>query len=573
MRSGDRFSASAVPGSAQPAASAPPSGAPGSQPEQAGPAGGAGAGARPLARRAWAALAWALAAAALFALFLRISLGDAPTSDPANNALQAWDLLHGHLLLHGWILGDVTFYTFELPLIALVEIFFGLHTITVHVAEALVYVIVTALAVAVAVTGSRGGARVARAGVVAAVLAAPALVASDMWIPLGFPDHTGTTVFFLVPFLLIDLSGSSRGGSGGSSPPEPAERFTAPLVAVILCAGQISDVTVRYVAVPAIVVVCGYRVLVSGKFRSGDAANVVAAVVSVPLSLAVRAIMKHWGAYVMVSPKTKIAPVAHWQHNAALTWYAVRMLFGISGGPVTHPRPLGVAAVFGVCCLLLAVAGMVRVGWRWRTARRAEQLLLVVIVLNIVVYAISTLPTPRTPHDLVVVLPAGAILGARALVPRRITGRLTALAAAGVAAVAALLPLSWAAAARAPQVPAYAVLATWLEDHGLHYGLSGYWDGSSVTLQSGGAVQVRTVHLVDGAIRPFPWETNTLWYDPATHYANFVVIDLINIDLVPQAARYFGQPVSSHHVGGWEVLIYNHNVLSVVKPPKLPHTS
>ena len=556
MRSGDRFSASAVPGSAQPAASAPPSRAPESQPGQPGPADGAG---RPFARRAWAALAWALGAAALFTLFLRISLGDAPTSDPANNALQAWDMLHGHLLLHGWILGDVTFYAFELPLIALVEIFFGLHTIAVHVAEALVYLIVTALAVMVAVTDSRGAARVARAGVVAAVLAAPALIVSDMWIPLGFPDHTGTTVFFLVPFLLIDRV--------------PDRWFTAPLVAILLCAGQISDVTVRYVAVLAIVVVCGYRVVVSGRFRSGDAANVVAAVVSVPLSLAVRAIMKHFGAYVMVSPKTRIAPIAHWPHNASLTWYAVRMLFGISGGPVAHPRPLGVGAVFGTCCLLLAVAGMIRVVWRWRTARRAEQLLLLVIVLNIVVYAISTLPTPRTPHDLVVVLPAGAILGARALVPRRITGRLTALAAAGVATVAALLPLTWAAAARAPQIPAYAVLATWLEEHGLHYGLGGYWDGSSVTLQSGGAVQVRTVHLVDGAIRPFPWETNTLWYDPARHYANFVVIDLVNIDLVPQAEPYFGQPVSSHDVGQWEVLIYNHNVLRVVKPPKLPPIS
>jgi hypothetical protein len=568
MRSGDRFSASAVPGSAQPA---PLPGAP--QPEP-GQAGGAHRAARPVARRAWAALAWAVAGAALFALFLRISLGDAPTSDPANNALQAWDMLHGRLLLHGWILGDVTFYTFELPLIALVEVVFGLHTIAVHVAEALVYLTVTALAVVIAVTDSRGGARAARAGVVAAVLAAPALIALDMWIPLGFPDHTGTTVFVLLSFLLIDRSGrSSRGGSGGSSPPKLAEWFTAPLVGVILCAGQISDVTVRFVAVPAIVLVCGYRVLASGRLRTGDTASLVAAVASVPLSLAVRALMRHFGAYLMVAPKTRLAPIAHWPHNIALTWYAVRMVFGISVGPVSHPRPLGVAAVFGAACLLLAVAGMVRVVWRWRTARRSEQLLLVAIVINVGVYAISTLPTPRTPHDLVAVLPAGAILGARAVVPPRIAGRLTALAAAAVAAVAALLPLSLAAAARPPSVPPYAVLTAWLEEHGLRSGLGGYWDGSSVTLQSAGAVQVRTVHLVDGAIRPFPWETNTLWYDPARHYANFVVIDLVNIDLVPQAARYFGKPVSSHHVGQWEVLIYDKNVLPVVKPPKLPPTS
>jgi len=196
-----------------------------------------------------------------------------------------------------------------------------------------------------------------------------------------------------------------------------------------------------------------------------------------------------------------------------------------------------------------------------------------VIVANIGVYVISTLPTPHTPHDLVAILPAGAILGARALVPPRITARLTALAAVGAASVATLLPLSLVAAARPPQVPAVATLAGWLEAHGLHYGLSGYWDGSSVTLQSGGAVQVRTVHVVDGRIRPFPWETNTLWFDPARHYANFVVIDLVNIDLNSQAEHYFGKPVSINRVADWEVLTYNKNVLQVVRPPELPPTS
>ena len=32
-------------------------------------------------------------------------------------------MLHGNLVLHGWIVGDVTFYTFELPLIAILEFF------------------------------------------------------------------------------------------------------------------------------------------------------------------------------------------------------------------------------------------------------------------------------------------------------------------------------------------------------------------------------------------------------------------------------------------------------------------
>ena len=154
--------------------------------------------------RSLAGLGWTAGAALVFALFLRISLEKLMDSDGANNALQAWDMLHGNLVLHGWIVGDVTFYTFELPLIAILEFFLGLHADTMHVAEALVYVIVAAFAVAIAVTDSRGLSRVIRASVVVAALAAPTLVRSDLWIPLGIPDHTGTTVFLLASFLLVD---------------------------------------------------------------------------------------------------------------------------------------------------------------------------------------------------------------------------------------------------------------------------------------------------------------------------------------------------------------------------------
>jgi hypothetical protein len=529
------------------------------------PAGDEDRPARPVVSRGWAVGAWAAGGAALFALFLRISLAGAPSSDPANNALQAWDMLHGHLLLHGWIVGDATFYTFELPLMALAEIFFGLHTIVVHVTEALVYLIITAGCVAIAVTGSRGMSRAARAGVVAAVLAAPAVVYPDMWVPLGFPDHTGSTVFLLAACLLIDRPGRYR---GGSSPPERAFRwFTAPLLCVILCAGQISDVTVRYVAVTAVIVACGYQVLAARSIRTGDAANLVAAAVSLPLATVVRAVMRHFGSYRMREPKTSIVPAGEWAHNATYTWHSVRLLFGTLTEPGAPPA--GKTAIFGFACLIIAVAGALRVIWRWRTARRAEQALLVAIVVNLGAYTVSGLPGPRTPHDIVVVLPASAILGARALVPARIAARpALAASAAAAAVVAALLPLSLAAAARPPQVSPLSGLTTWLAQHGLRYGLGGYWDGSAVTLLSGDQVQVRTVRVKQGQLTLFPWETNTGWFNPAQHYANFVIIDPTGNDLGPNAEPFFGKPASEHRVGAWEVLIYDKNVLRDVRTPR-----
>src|SRR3984893_10412636 len=216
------------------------------------PAGQVDPAVRPGPAGRWRAVAaWMGGGLALAAFSLRISLSHPVNSDGANNALQAWDMLHGNYALHNWVLGDATYYTFDLPVIAITEIFLGLHTITSYVASALIYLIVVACAVALAVTDSRGPARAARCGVVVAVMAAPLL--ANVLTPLGQPDHTGTSAILLVAFLLIDRF--------------PGRRFTSPLLCAILCLGQIGDGTIRFVAVPAIVVVSVYRILAVRKIR------------------------------------------------------------------------------------------------------------------------------------------------------------------------------------------------------------------------------------------------------------------------------------------------------------------
>jgi hypothetical protein len=58
---------------------------------------------------------WVLGVIAAFAAYLQLARTRAINSNGAGNALQAWDMLHGNLLLHGWSLSDVSFYTTELP--------------------------------------------------------------------------------------------------------------------------------------------------------------------------------------------------------------------------------------------------------------------------------------------------------------------------------------------------------------------------------------------------------------------------------------------------------------------------
>jgi hypothetical protein len=500
-------------------------------------------------RRPLAAAAWIAGCVALFAFYLRISLTAYMTSDGANNALQAWDMLHGHLLLHGWIIGDATYYTFELPVLAFTEIFFGLGDLASHAASALTYLIVTVSAVALALTGSRGLARVARCGVVVVVLAAVFHVgAYAASLLLGPPDHTGTSAFLLVSFLLIDRL--------------PARWYTSPLLLAILCAGQVGDATVRYVAVPAVVVVCGYRVVAARSVRTGDAANALAAAVSVPLAYAVRAVMVHFGAYQMVAPKTAISPPGRWPHNAALAWDALRVLFGAEFGSGSSSLVRDAGYILGLACLLAAAAGLARVVWTWRTASRAEQLLCAAIAINLSAYVVSTIPVPGNPYEVVAVLPCGAVLAARACVPAHI-GTLRAGLTVGLATIAALLPLTAAAVQPAAVVPT-APLSAWLSAHGLTYGLAGYWSSSATTLNTGNGVQLRAVAMRGRQVIRYDWETDTSWFDASRHDATFVIVDLVGHGLSPSAESYFGKPVKIEHVAHWAILIYHKNLLRQV---------
>jgi hypothetical protein len=506
----------------------------------------------------WAAAGWIGGGLVLAAVLTRVSLASPVNSDGASIALQGWDLLHGHLLLHGWITADASYYTCELPLLAVTQAFFGLTSLACHVASALAYAVVAVLAIALARTGSGGPAAVARCGVALAVLAAPLITSAGVAILLEAPQHLGTAAFLLGSFLLIDRA--------------PTWRFTAPLAGAILCAGQVGDATVLYVAVPAVVLVCAYRVLAARKIRSVDAAVAVAAAVSVPVALLCRATMVFFGAYALVPARTAIAPRNQWWPNARQTWENVRSLFG---SEVLHPGPgYVVAAVFGSACLVAAAFGLVRVAWTWRRASRGEQLVAAALVINLVVYIVSTMPTHSSTREIAAVMPCGAVLAARGFVPGRIAGIARARVALGVAVVLVLVP--WAAAARQPVARSEAVpLATWLTAHNLRYGIGGYWDASSVTVQSNNRVLVRAI-ISHGGLRagPYYWETKKDWYSPALHRATFAIAN--NNTKFPddyttaKMEHFFGRPARIYVVAGREILVYRKNLLAVLGRPYLP---
>jgi hypothetical protein len=206
----------------------------------------------------------ALAAAALFILYLRQSRSVAVGSDGGSIALQAWDMLHGNFLLHGWAMSDVSFYSTELPQYALLEWVHGLSPDVVHVGGAMTYTIVLLLAALVAMgkparrgprdrwglrglRGLRGGAhgeRAVRAAITAGIMLAPAPGDGSSTLLLT-PDHLGSTVPVLLVWLVVDRC---------------RPRWYVPVaVGILLAWGLVADPLLEVTGVAPLVLVCAVR--------------------------------------------------------------------------------------------------------------------------------------------------------------------------------------------------------------------------------------------------------------------------------------------------------------------------
>src|SRR6202044_3038101 len=184
----------AVPRSGTPEKSAAPS-----RPVHARPA---AAPAR-LRRRLLATAAVAVAVVLLFIAYLEMSRTYPENSDESNILLMAWDMLHGNVLLHGWYLSDVSFYTTELPQYVMLERFFGLHTDTAHVGAAMTYTLVVVLAALLARGGTSGRDAWPRMLLTTGIMFAPQLGVA-VFVLLLSVGHIGTSVPLMLTWLVLD---------------------------------------------------------------------------------------------------------------------------------------------------------------------------------------------------------------------------------------------------------------------------------------------------------------------------------------------------------------------------------
>jgi hypothetical protein len=552
-------------------------------------------------RRAILVVAAVLVLAVLYTAYLRLSSTVPVNSDDSNTLLMAWDMLHGNLLLHGWYTSDVSVLTTELPQYALLEAVFGLRPETAHIAAAMTYTLALLCAVALGSAGASGRARLVRALVVGGIMVAPQLGAGAFALVLAVA-HIGTAVPLLLIFLLVDRAGP---------------RWYVPvLTAVGLTWVCVADKLVLLVAVVPLVLVCTVRLLrrlcerrlcerrlgerrLWGLVRDGwfELSLVLAAIAATGLSLVANRVIGALGGYVLRPVGFGISPFSHWGPHLAGTWWDILELYGADfrgrtglgfALALAHLAAvfLVVAALFVVTLSVVApsvvapsvVAPSVVARFPAR-GRLIDQVLAVAIVANLAAFALSTAYF-QGAHEIAVVAPFGAALAARTLgretpgretlgretLGRETLGRGTIGIVAGGVLLAGYLGGLAHEAARPPVPPAQTRLVSWLTAHHLRDGLGGYWEGSVVTVQTGGRVTIRPVKFTLSADL---WMAKSSWYSRDAPSANFIALqwhgglpDSARTRLL--VGRYFGAPADIYTFGPYTVLVYDRDLLTEI---------
>jgi hypothetical protein len=527
---------------------------------------------------------FAVLAAGLFTLYLRTSRTYQENSDEANILLMAWDMLHGHVMLHGWFMSDVSFYTTELPEYVILESFLGLHSDTAHVGAALTYTLVLLIAVLLA-RGKAGqvsrGEGVIRMLITAGLLVAPQL-GTGVFIVLLSVGHIGTAVPLMLTWLFIDR--------GGNAPRK------AIAVALMLAWAQIADPLVLPAAIVPLAAVCLFRAVRAVRiyretgrtawrrawWRAAgyEFALAIAAGVGYMIATFSYGLIHYFGGYRIHSVGYQLVSPAQWTEHAWVTIQGWLAMFGAY--PEGNATQMTFAIVHMIGVALVAVTLWLVARSFFRGAGLIDQVLLVSIVLNVALYVPSTLAdtTDLNAREYALALPFGAVLAGRTLARRvRLTMpdvaawavgvrgarkvRLVVPVLAGVLGVY-LASLVWASTQ--PPAPAEnSQLGAFLAAHDLTYGISGYWQSSIVTVDTSGSVTIRAV--MPGTLQRDWWMSKHSWYVPSTHLATFLVTENLPgfynyWEPNAQAVSWLGQPASIYSDGPYTIYVWNKNILN-----------
>ena len=495
-------------------------------------------------------------------------------SDNANSVLAGYDLFHGNVLLAGWTMTANTYWSIDLPFFGVFTALWGVGPSAIHAVPVAIGAALVVVGVACAVRDRRGVGGWIGSGVVLLLLGVPSPRASAYF--LHGPQHVGTTLFCVVAFLLL----GTRAG-----------RLRWWLGVVLLGAAVLGDPLALAIGVAPVL---GAGVLTGLRRRRWEPALTLgaAALLAVVGAYLVHLALQQADSYAL-APLVPLPPASQWITNLRV---APRLLLGLLGassdsglsGLSRAGHVLGALAlvVATVDATARAVGGVLRprhlrLTPRWDAGPSAlDDMLLLAFAGGLLTYVLIALP----PNDLGgtrYLLPSfayGAILTGRRAVAavECLPRRGVPVAAAAVLAVGGLYLATSVDGLRGPApVDPERELTDWLATNDLHSGFGPYWSASTMTVKSGGSVNIRPLTSVDGRLRGNLFFASAKWFTSDSHRPRRFLVYVPGehpYDGVDDqsAVSAFGPPVRTAQVGAYRVLVWDRDLAPLLGPPWSP---
>lgn len=512
-----------------------------------------------LPQRAARPAAVAVGAVVLFLCALREARALTVDSDGGSNALQAWAMLHGNLLLHGWHLSDVSWYTTELPEYMLVELVRGLRPDVVPVSAALTYTLLVVLAALVAKGRAAGRAGLVRASIAVGIMLAPSLSAALN--VLTVPDHTGSAAPVLVVLILLDRAG---------------RRWYVPLITGLTLAwAVVGDPLVLIIGVAPVLVVSLARAantLVRQREPLQEAwfelSLAAAAVAAAGVAAAADHVIRASGGYVLAQGVHQFLPSATLMPaNLALTGQTILHLFSADFFGHRFGPGLAVIAIHLIGAVLVAVALWLAVRRLFWSEDLVPAILAAAIIANVLAYLVIFRASYSPSDEVAPVFSLGAALAGRVLGGPLLHNRLEPLLAVWLVCCAWMLVPPVLLAKPASANP---TLTAWLQANHLHDGIAGYGLANRITIDTGGQVRMRSVmDLECSGVTPVAWDADEALLNSRSYNVNFLLTTRRSITEAA-AISDFGRPAQTYHVQGTTILVWHKNLLPQLNRKGLP---
>jgi hypothetical protein len=496
--------------------------------------------------RRWARVAIVIGTLSLFAAYLRISIINPKNSDDASFALQAQDILHGNVLLHGWITGpDVGITTF-IPLHVICGMLTPHLADMMYIVPAISYLLLVIVCVAITWVKSEPKYRLLSTLIVLIIVGLPSLYDAGPPFQTG-GDHKSTVLLVLVTFYLLSTG------------------YNIWLAQLPLMLAAVGDPMAIWIGILAVGLV-GVLLLDRGQIRMAWHFMISAVGCLLVAKTVIAAIPMLGGFHITQSfLKNTFVALDRFPHNIRILFECTLDLF--------QANPFGRDVVdLGTAVALIHLGVLIFLIWvAWKIAAIALQecdtfrlLLLSALILNVLAYVLSTTAFGPGSARYLPTLPIfGPILVGLSWYKVGVPEKPLWLAIPIVAAAFLIpfvthlsfpIPEKEESLALGPSDPEQAI--EFLEENQLTEGYGGYWSACIFTVLSDGKVKVRQVGAgEDGKLLRLDWYSARRWYDMKN--ARFLIYrdNTYNVNELT-GIKTWGPPSDRISIGGYVILIW-----------------